>query len=55
MKSYWAKLIFTGKVVPVKQLSSDREVMEYVANHSGSIGYVDANNADSSVRVLFGF
>lgn len=55
MKSYWAKLIFTGKAVPFKQLNSDQEVMEFVANHPGAIGYVDAANADDSVKVLFSF
>lgn len=55
MKSYWAKLIFTGKAVPLKQLSSDQEVMEFVANHPGAIGYVDVDSADDSVRVLFSF
>lgn len=55
MKSYWAKLIFTGKAIPVKQLGSDREVLEFVANHPGAIGYIDAANVDDSVKVLFSF
>lgn len=55
MKSYWAKLIFTGKAVPLKQLGSDQEIMEFVANLPGAIGYVDADNVDDSVRVLFSF
>lgn len=55
MKSYWAKLIFTGKAVPLKQLSSDKEVMEFVARHPGAIGYVNTDSTDDSVIVLFSF
>lgn len=55
MKSYWAKLIFTGKAIPVKQLGSDQEILEFVANHPGAIGYIDAANVDDSVKVLFSF
>lgn len=55
MKSYWAKLIFTGKALPIKQLSCDREIVEFVAKHPGAIGYVDINSADNSVRKLFSF
>lgn len=55
MKSYWAKLIFTGKAVPLKQLTSDQEVMAYVASNPGAIGYVNIDSVDDSVRVLFSF
>lgn len=55
MKSYWAKLIFTGKAIPVRQLGSDQEVLEFVASHPGAIGYIDAGNADGSIKILFSF
>lgn len=55
MKSYWAKLIFTGKAIPVRQLGSDQEVLEFVASQPGAIGYINAGNADDSVTVLFNF
>ncbi len=55
MKSYWAKLIFTGKAVPLKVVSGDKEVLAFVASQPGAIGYVDAASTDDSVRVLFSF
>ncbi len=31
VKAYWAKLVFTGKAQPLKELSSDAEVKKFVA------------------------
>lgn len=55
MKSYWAKLVFTGKAVPIKQLASDQEILELVAKNPSTIGYIDASSVDSSVKVVSQF
>lgn len=55
MKSYWAKLLFTGKAVPIKQLSNDSEIISTVASTPGAIGYVDAVSINDSVKVVFSF
>ncbi len=55
MKSYWAKLVFTGKAVPLKELSSDADVIKAVASDPAAIGYVDSKSVDGSVKVVTRF
>jgi len=42
VKSYWQRLLFSGKETPPAELDTDREVMEFVAKSPGGIGYVSA-------------
>lgn len=53
MKSYWSRLIFTGKAVPIKQVENDTEVLELVRDNQDAIGYVDSSKVTSDVRVAF--
>lgn len=55
MKSYWAKLLFTGKATPIKQLASDAEMISAVSSTPGAIGYVDAASVNDSVKVVLSF
>jgi ABC-type phosphate transport system substrate-binding protein len=55
MKSYWSRLIFTGKGVPPKVLESDAEVKEMVARNPDAIGFIDAGAVDSTVKVVATF
>ena len=41
--SIWEKLTFQDGVVPPKRISNDREVLEFVENHPGAIGYIHAD------------
>ena len=43
IKSYWQKMIFSGRATPPPELGSDREVLEFVKNNAGAVGYVSAN------------
>lgn len=52
LKAYWAKLVFTGKGTPPKELSSDAEVIAAVAANPNMIGYVSASAVDGSVKVV---
>ncbi len=52
VKAYWAKLVFTGKAQPLKELSSDAEVKKFVAANPNAIGYIDKAAVDSSVKVV---
>jgi ABC-type phosphate transport system substrate-binding protein len=42
VKSYWQRLLFSGKETPPAELDSDREVIDFVAKSPGGIGYVAA-------------
>jgi ABC-type phosphate transport system substrate-binding protein len=55
LKSYWSRLIFTGKGTPPKQSADDAAVKALVSNNPNTIGYIDAGSVDSSVKVVFKF
>ena len=40
VRRYWAQLVFSGRGVPPPELSSDADVVKYVAAHGDAIGYV---------------
>ena len=53
VKSYWQRLLFSGKETPPAELDSDREVMEFVAKSPGGIGYVSpGTDLGSGVKAL---
>ena len=56
VKAYWQKLIFSGRKVPPPEKKSDNDVLQFVQENSGAIGYVSAstnlsNYSVKSVRV----
>ncbi|MDT8429304.1 MAG: phosphate ABC transporter substrate-binding protein [Pseudomonadales bacterium] len=52
LKSYWSSLVFTGKGQPLKEFSSDSEIVQQVAAGNNVIGYVDAQAVTDAVKVL---
>jgi ABC-type phosphate transport system substrate-binding protein len=50
VKSYWAKMAFTGKGIPPKEGASSAEVVKAVAGTPGGIGYVEKAAVDGSVK-----
>ena len=52
VKAYWSKLIFSGKAKPLKELSSDSEVLSWVSSTPNAIAYIDASKVDDSVKVV---
>ena len=52
VKAYWSKLIFSGKAKPLKELSSDSDVLSLVASTPNAIAYIDASKVDDSVKVV---
>lgn len=53
LKSYWSRLIFTGKGKPPEVIGDGPAVKAREAGTVGAVGYVDATQVDSSVKVLF--
>ena len=43
IKSYWQRMIFSGRDVPPEERKTEREVLEFVRAHPGAIGYVAAD------------
>lgn len=52
MKSYWSKMIFSGKAVPPEVVGGDAAVIEWVAKHKDAIGYLDSGAVNDSVKVI---
>jgi ABC-type phosphate transport system substrate-binding protein len=52
IKATWARLTFTGKATPPKELKSDADVKAFVAADPKAIGYVDASALDDSVKAV---
>ena len=52
IKAYWQKKIFTGKGVPPVEKKSDAEVIEFVKENEGAIGYVSSGSSAFGVKVI---
>jgi TonB family protein len=52
IRIYYQGLVFTGKGSMPKQLSSDAEVVDYVAHTKGAIGYVSPTSSTDGVKSL---
>lgn len=53
VKSYWQKLIFSGRATPPPEFDSNTRVLDYVRENSGGIGYVSSGTSlGSGVKVL---
>lgn len=52
LKAMWARLIFTGKAQPPKQVGSSAEAVRQVAGNDRAIAYVDKSAVDASVKAV---
>jgi ABC-type phosphate transport system substrate-binding protein len=52
VSAYWSKLVFTGKGIPPKEVSSDAEIIELVSNNPNVIGYIDSSSVTDAVKVV---
>ena len=52
VKAIWARLVFTGKSQPPKEVSGSAEAVKLVATSEKGIAYVDKSAVDGSVKVV---
>jgi ABC-type phosphate transport system substrate-binding protein len=52
VKSVWARLVFSGKASPPKEVTNSAEVKKAVSANPNAIGYIEKSAVDSSVKVL---
>ncbi len=52
MKSYWSKMIFSGRARPPEIQSGDEAVIEWVSKHKNAIGYIDSQSIDKTIKVI---
>lgn len=55
MKSYWGRLVFTGKATAPLQAASDAAMIESVSTNPNLIGYIDAAMVTDAVKVVHTF
>lgn len=51
-KSFWQKMVFTGKGTPPKGLSEDSDIISYVKDNEGAIGFVAKGTATEGVKAV---
>ena len=52
VKATWARLTFSGKASPPKELSTAADVKKYVAGNPDAIGYIEKSAVDSTVKAV---
>ncbi len=53
MNSYWARMLFSSKGKPPKVLEDADAIKQEVASNPAAIAYIDSDDVDASVRVIF--
>lgn len=52
VKAVWARLTFSGKASPPKEMANSAEVKKFVAANADAIGYIEKSAVDPSVKVV---
>ncbi|MGQ0596775.1 hypothetical protein [Aquabacterium sp.] len=52
VKATWARLTFSGKATPPKELPTAADVKKLVVANPDAIGYIEKSAADSTVKVV---
>lgn len=52
VKATWARLAFSGKATPPKELGNAAEVKKFVGSHADAVGYIEKSAVDGSVKVV---
>ena len=53
MKSYWARMIFTGRGMPPREVSSEQEMVMLVGSNRNFVGYLDALLVTPDLKVVY--
>ncbi len=52
LNSVWKRVIFTGVGTPPKIVRTESEMLEYVSNTKGAIGYINSKSINNKVKIL---
>lgn len=55
LKSYWARLIFTGQGTAPQEVKDAAEVKALISTNPNLIGFINSSTVDSSIKVIFEF
>jgi ABC-type phosphate transport system substrate-binding protein len=51
-QNYWRKMIFTGQGIQPRAFASEQDVVDYVAETQGAIGYISSSNKAAKTKTL---
>ncbi|MFT5592805.1 MAG: ABC-type phosphate transport system substrate-binding protein [Oceanicoccus sp.] len=52
LKAYWAKMVFTGKGTPPRQVDSTAELVKLISANPNLIGFIPAGTGGGGVKVV---
>lgn len=52
LRRYWSQQVFSGKGTPPKQVDSADEVIDYVLEHRGAVGYLPGDVDPGGAKVV---
>ena len=52
LKSYWARMIFTGRGTPPRQVGSAQEMVSTLKANPGMLGYLEERDLQPGLKVL---
>ncbi|MBK5915114.1 hypothetical protein [Rhodocyclus purpureus] len=55
LNAYWARLVFSGRTAPPRQSNGEDDLLRFVAENPGAVGYLERSRVDSRVRIVFDF
>jgi ABC-type phosphate transport system substrate-binding protein len=55
VNAYWARLLFSGQSTPPRIMPDSASIVTTVSQNPNAIGFVDAADVNSSVKILFKF
>jgi len=52
IKSYWQKLIFSGRATPPVESKSEQDVIDFVRSNIGAVGYIAISTEAENVKTI---
>jgi len=53
LNAYWAKMVFSGKGNPPREVANNTEVLKIIAANPNMIGYLDKSAVNRTVNIVF--
>ncbi len=51
-RSYWIKQVFSGKGVLPKNFKTEKDLIDYVSNTEGAIGYISSKSNSKTIKFI---
>ncbi len=53
VNAYWARLLFTGRAMPPKELSDSNSVLKIIEKNINTIGYIRKEDVSKKVKIVY--